>query len=49
MHTHTHTHTHTHKSNPNTTLKMTGKPQENKGGRKDKRPTKTNPKELKKK
>ena len=27
---------------------MTGKPQENKGGREDKRPTKTNPKELKK-
>ena len=45
--------THTHKTNKQTkaiqtTLKMTGKPQQNKGGRAQKRPTKTNPKELRK-
>ena len=40
--------THTHKRNPNTTLKLVNKSQENKREREEKRPTKTNPKQLRK-
>ena len=40
--------THTKESNPNTTLKIVIKSQENKRGREEKRTTKTNPKQLSK-
>ena len=44
----THTHTHTQESNPNTTLTISHQitREENKRGKKEKRPTKTNPKQL---
>ena len=39
-------HTQKRESNPNTTLKIVTKSQENRRGREEKRPTKTNPKQL---
>ena len=40
--------THKRNPNPNTTLKIDIKSQENKRGREEKRPLKTNPKQLRK-